>query len=390
MTFAQTKAQIGLKNLSLFAIVPALLFLLTYLATKFELLIFVNFPKMPIHFADLALIAASADCSKTDSTWSINSPACDPYGREINYYSIVPKLSAFLGLTLDNVTLVGWLLTAIFCGTLYVAILTLLDYSRLALTCITLFMVSPPIFLLLERSNSDILIFTLVLIGFIFRKAKHGAVSLIMFLLSILIKPFSICIILYLALSRNFKGIHSLIFIASSFGILFIVREDLPIMYGRTYQILELSFGPRQLFLIAQKIFKNEFMPPKMQLVYIVMIIVLSLVTLIFYGKRIKTSIKVYKEYDLLLFSSVVFVGVFSMGNSYDTRLWTLLPFMFWLLKNSAYLLTLLFSLSMQLSFLAHPLDLFLDLLLYPVVGFMGSVILIAMQTRIRELHYFK
>lgn len=336
----------------------------------------VNSLSMPAPFADLLIITSNANCWATNHTWNLESPTCDPFGRPINYYSLFIKVVALLHIHQVSTLILGIFLGTIFCLTNFLLNFYLLSMSKYKkqIGITSLFYLSPPILLLLERGNSDILIYFLIMSGFLCRRNYKGIITLTFFSLSLLIKPFSACLLLYLFLSKNFNKFHCLIFSSWCLVVFMFVKDDLPIMYGRTFQILNLSFGPRQIFLISQRIFENEWIPPHLQIGYIFITAVLSFIALI-PKFRITQTLKISKDQDLLLFSSVLFVGIFTMGNSYDLRLWSLAPFLYWLLNNKYWKISLLFVSSLYLSFLRNPLDWILDLALYPLVGIMGAYI---------------
>ncbi len=118
-------------------------------------------------FADLRVITSNADCvSQTE--WAVGSTDCDPWGRAYNYPSQLPRLLNFFGLGYAESGLLGiFQIFALACcwGLLvYVTRGGRLNLRHVALNALALF--SPPVLLLVERGNSDILVFCLlVLIG---------------------------------------------------------------------------------------------------------------------------------------------------------------------------------------------------------------------------------
>ena len=335
--------------------------------------IFPRYPKMSSNFADLLLITSSAQCVRRDNSWSLQSESCDPFGRLINYYSIIPKIFNRFGFYQESTVILGYLFGISFLLIYCLFFSFEIEVSKRNTLVLTLFLASPPMVLLVERGNSDILMFILVISGFMMRNKANGIMSVLLFSISLLIKPYSFVLIIYLYFSYKFRAMHILLFISASIFVYSLVQKDLSIMYGRTFQILDLSFGARQIFLISQLIFDNEFIPPKIQSVYVIMVSVLSLFTAKLYGQKITKLYANCKKRDLLTFSSVLFVGIFTMGNSYDTRLWVILPFIAWLLENRYWRAAIFISTGLHLSFLAHPWDLLLDLYLYAIVSFMGA-----------------
>ena len=118
-------------------------------------------PVMDPTFADLRLITSASECSQ-NSTWSMNADSCDPWGRPFNYPSLCVEIFSFFNITeshtnflgLFEITLLGitlsyWLRRAILSDSNFQIWSYVLPFFIFAL--------SPPVMLLAERGNVDIL-----------------------------------------------------------------------------------------------------------------------------------------------------------------------------------------------------------------------------------------
>jgi hypothetical protein len=121
-------------------------------------------PTMHPSFGDLRSITSTAECFALDSTWSYTTESCDPWQRKYNYPIIWIKTFSFLGLRQSHTFALG---VAIFfillCTLLYwnlKIIGTKFEFWQVA--SLTTIYISPPLLLLVERGNTDSLIFALL------------------------------------------------------------------------------------------------------------------------------------------------------------------------------------------------------------------------------------
>ena len=120
-------------------------------------------------FADLRSITSNADCFQLES-WAVGSTDCDPWSRAYNYPSQLPAILSFLGLGYEDTGVIGVVLSAAFIASWALMVFltrpTSLTNSHVLINALFLF--SPPVLLAIERANSDLLIFSLlVLISFL-------------------------------------------------------------------------------------------------------------------------------------------------------------------------------------------------------------------------------
>ena len=121
-------------------------------------------PTMHPSFGDLRSITSTAECFADNSTWSYTSESCDPQQRKYNYPTIWIKIFSFFGIRQSHTFTLGVaLFFTLFCALLYwnsKVIRTKYEFWQVA--SLTSIYISPPILLLVERGNTDSLIFALL------------------------------------------------------------------------------------------------------------------------------------------------------------------------------------------------------------------------------------
>lgn len=145
----------------------ALLFLTSLVATLFDSWKQLVQASMSPVFADLRMVTSAATCLVEDPSWNIDSDSCDPFGRSYNYPTILSRIFAHFGLGYEFSEEIGVALLLAFCLALTVALLVANagNWSALTLAVWLAFLFSPAVLLLLERGNSDIVIFFLVVMA---------------------------------------------------------------------------------------------------------------------------------------------------------------------------------------------------------------------------------
>lgn len=97
----------------------------------------------------------------------MSSPTCDPFGRPHNFPRSLPGFFSMLGLGFEQSWEIGVALLGVFCASL--AGLVILSGTRAwtleSFATWALLVFSPPVLLLLERGNTDILVFVLLCCG---------------------------------------------------------------------------------------------------------------------------------------------------------------------------------------------------------------------------------
>ena len=160
-------------------------------------------------FADLRVITSQVDCIIADPGWAVGSTECDPFGRAYNYPSQLPRMMAFLGIGYASTGIIGMGLACLFALSWALVVkMTAVSPFRvahlsIAVTCL----ISPPVLLLIERGNSDALIFSLLtLIGFLISKERF-LVSGVLIGLATALKLYPFGAIFGLLMSRSKRRI---------------------------------------------------------------------------------------------------------------------------------------------------------------------------------------
>jgi len=133
-----------------------------------------------LDFMDLRLVTTAADCMKMNSSWNLLTPSCDPWGRPFNYPVIWVRIFYFLHLGESTTSYSGIFL-------IFLLFLCFIFYSSLLLKKVApyswqnsvfiLCLVSPPMLLLSERGNTDIIIFILITLSFYLLTQKNHLVQ---------------------------------------------------------------------------------------------------------------------------------------------------------------------------------------------------------------------
>lgn len=113
-------------------------------------------------FPDLAQITYSADCTQPDAG-AVGSVDCDPFGRPYNYPPAWAATFRALGIGRDATIVLGVALAAVALAALAAVLLRVrpgLTGRKIALLCAAV--ASPPMFLMIERGNSDEIILVLL------------------------------------------------------------------------------------------------------------------------------------------------------------------------------------------------------------------------------------
>jgi len=145
--------------------------------------------KGPVSFWDLNSVLGSADCYKTIGLDIYNFP----YGHECayNYGSWLMRSISFIGLGERHTQVVGFMFI-VFISYLLAFVMTKVRLGRPNLLFGLIIFVSPPILLLLERGNLDIMMFALIFIAAeIVSRSKVNA-SLVLLVVSMLYKFYTV------------------------------------------------------------------------------------------------------------------------------------------------------------------------------------------------------
>ena len=149
-------------------------------------------PTMTPSFADLRFITTSVDCY-LNGNWSMSGMSCDPWGRPFNYPSLWIRLFALFRLGESQTIILGSIEIVILSASLIYwtrwAFRRLESPAQKSFFPFLVFLIffSPPILLLAERGNVDILIFAGVTLAYIvYRKYNFFIAGFLIAFLGIL------------------------------------------------------------------------------------------------------------------------------------------------------------------------------------------------------------
>lgn len=166
-----------------------------------------DFAMSPV-FADLRQVTSAAECLAKDSEWDLFAQTCDPFGRPYNYSTFLPRVLALLGLGIQQTGIIGVGLVSLFVMALLFTLKTVSSYRWGYREHILFLLIcgSPPILLLIERGNSDLLVFTLTLgvaLLLITNVGWNRVVAVALVLISVAIKFFPIGVVAVFASSNR-------------------------------------------------------------------------------------------------------------------------------------------------------------------------------------------
>ena len=309
--------------------------LLTYiLLSEFSAFHYLGVPVMNQSFADLRLITSASDCLQ-NSSWSMNSISCDSWGRPFNYPSLWVHIFSLLHIVELQTHFLGIieivLLSASFTYWFWRVSNLVSDRQFWELLLVFLaFVFSPPISLLVERGNVDILIFSgITLTASLLRKK---ALMLSGFLLAILgtlkIYPFAGILIPFLACSSKLK--RALIICFAATGAILISGEIGLIAVRSVTSWNSISYGMSIIPLILSQKFQISVSRESAGLLGFLSVIIAGLIIRKFFRNEIqKTARKIESSGDFnfsFQLFALIFLLSYFVGTSYDYRLVLSMP----------------------------------------------------------------
>ncbi|ACK49432.1 hypothetical protein Msil_0458 [Methylocella silvestris BL2] len=214
---------------------------------------FLGVPSMSPSFADLRAITQGIDCFRSGRDPYIDA-SCDAFGRLYNYPSLWLHFGAF-GISGANTNLIG----AVFILLILASLLSIFKTSTLeggaiAFTAAT----APPVMLGLERGNSDMLIFSLIVLGIrliyfisdsLRKEPSIGAISTLIFTLTLL-KLYPIAGILSVARWKHgYSAVILTVLVSAAVLIFGYGTTQLSAIAMNTPQSRTLSYGAMPLFI---------------------------------------------------------------------------------------------------------------------------------------------
>lgn len=305
---------------------------------------FLGVPSMRPNFLDLRSILSAFECQRLGHDVAISNP-CDPLGRAFNYPIIWIKFS-FLGFHQAHAFILGTLIGIVFCLS-WMGILGKLSLAQGAY-CGLLLCSYPPM-LLLERGNTDSLIFVMIVAAITLASRRDKA---LLWLMSCFLMVFAAALKIYpvfglipfLRPLNHRPRIFAAFILASviAYGLYFF--EDLRRVYEVTPKPLVYAYGWK---VLAHKFDSVEMgkifsaMPAPLSLIEILrfgasMVLcvaagLLFINIIIFVSRSVRAIVsgiavmKTQKEGGLALAAfetgASIYIGTYMLGNNFDYRL---------------------------------------------------------------------
>lgn len=315
-----------------------------------------NVPAMQPEFADLQVIQGAYESLQNDIYPYVQNPY-DPWQRTYNY----PPIWLYLlgpHLTVNNIVVAGWILiTLFFISTFY--FIGRVSYRNGVIYSLAI--VSPAIFLLLERGNIDIIIFILSMMSIKLYMSQANKAPL---LTGIFISFISILKLYPIFSLFNFykDKKSSLIYICTIIIIftlyIITITSELSWISANTPRGGIRSYGcavlPTRLLLLISQI--NPEIKFSHTISLIIGLSVLSILSILIFILALRQNKIIHHKDTRELFSfklgALIFIGTFAIGNNWDYRLVFLILTIPQLLKwykgnkiNPAFLISVIASL---------------------------------------------
>ncbi|MFT4804757.1 MAG: hypothetical protein ACI9YE_001964 [Psychroserpens sp.] len=278
-----------------------------------------------IIFIDLHTITDSVDSIRAGLN-PYNDTSFDILSRTYNYPKIWLNIFDFLGLNGEKTNIVGPILIFIF----FVCNVTMFRPSNPnELFLGLLVLLSPPVLLLIERCNSDIIIFSLICLGVLILATDWFCKNYLfafLILLGSILKLYPIFVLPSIFFLRMSKAIRLVTFISVLLlfvSYIYLNIENYLFVVSNTPLASSLSYG-RNVFL------QSFFSGIKLQMLTLgfCLLIIAGAFTRVFYLKRGVNSVldKMYANTTFTnrtfwLVGSLIYVGTFILGNSWNYRL---------------------------------------------------------------------
>jgi hypothetical protein len=274
----------------------------------------VGVPSYTPPFLDLRSITSGLKTVQRGGDPLIANPS-DPLRRTMNYPRIWLHLFSWLGINDSNL----WIVGITFCALYLIGISWLILQSQRALDAVILLVAGlslSPLFAI-ERGNSDLLIFTLVLVGCI---SKNKYLKPAAFFLAAILKIFPIAALLADILRRPIrKSAVSISLAAAAFALFAWEWHDLRAIKVSTPVSTTLSFG---LFSLRAQAAYLSTTQAAICLFAMVLILAVAWVA----RPRLEQSALQSRSGELFVIFGGIYLFTFAIGSNWDYRLIFLLP----------------------------------------------------------------
>jgi len=313
------------KNVLLTAFVVGTLLVLILIQITFN--VTVAYKGMVFPFGDLTGISSASECIQAGLNPYLENPI-DPLGREFNYPPIWLYVSDFLHFDGKDVVPVG--LTLIFLFTLTTCFLFKAKNVKQCLIFLTFFF-SPPVLLLLERGNSDGVLFMLVAFMTVYlpkiRRLNPQArlyTSAVIILISSLLKLYPLVLLPLLIIEPVSLRKRITVMICTGLlilGYLICSLDIITLITHNTPQPLIMAYGKN---VLLEKFFPDELISVVSN--GLIVLVIIAVILLNSKGKgfisKLYPSDTTTNETILPFIAGVlIFAGTFVIGNNYIYRL---------------------------------------------------------------------
>ena len=295
-------------------------------------------------FDDLRFVLRFANCLKLGFNpyrdVNVNCVCYEVYNYPFNYPRFSLFFVNFIHLTVKNIYYYVFFFISLF---LIFNLKFFSPFSFKRMVIFVMLLVSPPILLLLERANLDLIIFLLIALAFYpfkflkKRKTWHFVIRYLIIFLVGLMKLYPIVLLLMIFTEKLNNKIKLLIFIA--LGFLFVLvnlyyLDDYLILRQHIHQPSELAFGK---YAFIQEIFPENYL-----LFALIIIVSISFLFIYFLARKKKFNFEImFSESNLsnyygqmFLIGSLIYIFSFILSNNYDYKLVFLLLTIPYILNN--------------------------------------------------------
>jgi hypothetical protein len=293
-------------------------------------------PAMYPPFADMRVLTSGIDCTRTGYDVLVENP-CDPWQRPTNYPRIWIILLEPLGLNQSHTIILGFVSALLFYFLVFNQMGRINYYEAFFYSLI---LCSPPVMLLVERGNTDIILFLLLSLALVFCKSHQfiyriAAYSLLIF--SALLKLFPVFGLTLLLRERRKTFIILMAFSLTFFLTYFWSDlEELNLIAKATPQTHFLSYGYKVIF---EEFYYNNSIAKSFYILCLELTV--YLIVFIVFCFLIYHSFKQFRQWLSLPRSALkktklwidsqsldgfrlgagIYLGTFLLGNNWDYRL---------------------------------------------------------------------
>lgn len=364
-----------------------------------------------IRFLDLELITSNTQCAIANPELLVGDLKCDVGGRAFNYPDFMLVVSKLLRLSKNDtiflgVTLEICLVLAFFFLIYFFCIDGKIEFKNVFLAASVLF--SPPLIFVLERGNSDSLVFFLTLLGLsLLDLSALTGVSFIIFSYALKLYPAAAVLILGLMKKPRFAALLISSLVIATWGCLNF--KDFKRVWSVSPQYQWDSFGLRVIpFQLSEYFSLNLRGRSGLVISAISGFLLLAVFTcvIIFFISRFGSVRKMAandvdylfssgtnREFNVVVGSLLVFLAAYFVGLSWDTKLIFLIPLALMVTFKSGGSLFLKSSIHIFIwtsSPISKPIQTLGDFFCMLLVSYLLILLLIYFLQRLKKINLFK